>query len=366
MTLDQIPAGAVRDYLVANPDLYVLGEIVSGPHENEFPFVANDPHAGKHEGNVFWFFEARNNMCHQFQSSGTSNDNCLKALWIRVHSMAIGAEVRAPFSEHSVLVVAEICNQGANGALGNQCGVVELTGVENYGEVHSMYKKTGCLGIPDGIYHPSQYSVNGPNPDNAQVPYVANQGRGTASSPLKLFWNSQRNQVLEASLPVNNLFQIAWTEHAFGTPSQNLDLCADPANDLVQFDSTDDGMKRIFVFWTLQADLDGFSRPDAGFVDREGNEDPSCTETGPACFPFFIGAGVPAGDAFYNLQVRNAGDFTQEIIHPDSPFAVPVDVTVPGWFRPGAPLTASLDWAESAWSWFLDEFHLSLDHVHNH
>lgn len=323
----QLPDGPVRDYVLAHPELYTFGQIISGPAENIFPHPA-----GKHEGYVWFFFETRGPTCHQFTGSGTPPDKgCLKSLLIRVHSMAIGHEARAPLSEHSVIAVAELCNRNGT-QVGSQCGIAQLSAVENYGEVHSQYKESGCPGIPSGVYHEPQYSVNGPNPDNAQPPYVANQGRGNASSPLKLFWNSQSNAVTGN---LNQLFEIAWTEHAFGTPSQDSALCADEANDLLQFTSTDAGMRRIFVFWTFEADLGDFPRPFSGFVNRMGARDDSCTENSLSCYPIFIDENVPPGDFFYNLPVRNAGDFTQDIIHAQSPNAVPVEVTVPGWFAPG-------------------------------
>lgn len=344
---DQLPESSIKAFIGERMWLYNLNNgIRSSPLENVFPHPN-----GKHEGFMFGYFDLSTNLCLQFTGAGTPpNADCLKSMWFRLHSMGIAHEARAALSEHSDIIVAEVCSRNPDGTtMSDNCNVILVSGKIGYGEVHSQYKETGCPGIPDGIYFPAPYSVGDGDGDDALPPYVAGHGNfASLTNPTKMFWNSQTVQVVVNQNPalfdINNLFEVAWTETSFGKPNTDPNLCANEEFDLIQFESTNDpGMKRIIVFWTFDVDVTDLPRPTdedgnfldfEGFVDGRGNYAPACTQINDNCFPFFFPGDLPNRRVFFNLPVRNASNFANPPLT-GSPNAVPVDLTVPDWYAPG-------------------------------
>ncbi len=307
--VDDLPAGAIRDYLEANPLFAGVGQPwVSGPTENLYPFPA-----GKHEGYKHLWQEF--DTCHQFAPRPGEGSLCLKAVWLQVHSMGVAEELMAHHGEHSLTFVAEVC-----AADFMSCGVIAGGEVEHYGEVHAQYKRTDCPGIPDGIQYPEPYHTS-------QPPYAANHAdRNFLSRPARIFWSSLRSKTIEPYTgPVNNLIQVAWSENAFEVTSAVAGECADPAHDRVWAASTDAGYINQYVIWTVKIRSAVYPRPFIGYTDRNGNS-VACEEPGFDCIPFYISETVPPGDVFFNLPVKN------------DTFSTPagvIDITEPGVYMPG-------------------------------
>jgi hypothetical protein len=320
---EALPGGAIKDFLIENHEFQHVGHPwVSSEVENQFLYPP-----GKHEGMKMLYFDAaKDGVCHQFANTDDpSSGSCLKAIYLQVHSPGIGDESRTPGNVHSVTSIAEVCDRDGDG-LGTQCGVVQVAEIENYGEIHSLYKKAGCPGVPGGLYYPSPYSVDDGDGNSSQPPYVATVSSRGNSHPNRLFWSSLRNAVMEQYVPANYLLQVAWVENAWSVPNTDRLLCADPANDIVTADSTDEGFINQYVIWTVRIDIEDYPRPHDGFTTRHGEPAPGCTAPGFDCLPIHIGADVPAGDVFFNLPVRN-NDFSTAVEI--------IDITEPGVLRPG-------------------------------
>ena len=325
---EDLPEGLIKDFLTENPEFQDISfPWVSSEVENVFPYPS-----GKHEGFKKLFFEYPVGECHQFTGVNPPSGNCVRSAYLQVHSPGIADEARTAGSTHSVTGIFEVCNKSFT-----SCGVVQVAELENYGEIHSLYKETGCPNVPGGVYYPSPYSVGDGNGDDAQPPYVANSVPSVQGArPNRLFWSSLRNSLMEKFVPANYLLQIAWTENAWSIPSTTPSLCANPNNDIVTADSTEDGFINQYVIWTIEVDLGAFDRTDAegnivdfdGFTTRDGHPDSLCTESSFSCLPIHIDASVPLGDVFFNLPVRN-NNFAQ------SPDAIVIDLTEPGLVRPG-------------------------------
>jgi hypothetical protein len=323
MCFEDLPEGAIKDFLAANPEFQEVGhDWVSSPIENLYPLSE-----GKHEGYKMIYFEAaKDGLCYQSKNSGViPDDNCIKAILLTVHSIGTGHASRTPGGIHSLTAVAEVCNRDGD-VLGDQCGIVQVAEMEHYGEIHSIYKNTGCPGVADGVYYPSPYTVNDGNGNDAQPPYVASVVSRRDNHPPRLFWSSLRNSLMEQYVPANYLVQVAWTENAWSVPNTDPALCADPAHDIVVADSTDEGFINQFVLWTVSIDIEDYPRPFDGFTTRDGKPVADCTEPGFYCLPIHIDESVPAGDVFYNVPVRNT-DFSTAVDI--------VDITEPGVMRPG-------------------------------
>lgn len=307
--VDDLPPGAIRDFLVSNPLFAGVGQPWrSSDVENGYPHTN-----GKHEGYKHLFQEFTD--CYQFNAQ--PGPLCVKAIWLQVHSMGTAHEVRVSGSVHSLTFVAEVCDAGFS-----NCGIVAGGEIEHYGEIHSQYKQTDCPGVPGGITYPEPYHT-------AQPPYVA--GHVARSNffdrPARLFWSSTTNPVIVPYLgDFNNLIEVAWAENAFQVPNTNPDLCANPEHDMTWAPSTNDGFINQYVIWTLRINIEDFPRPFSGFTNRDGLLDTSCTEPGFSCIPLTISATVPEGEALFNLEVDN-DDF-------DTPAGV-IDITEPNVYMPG-------------------------------
>jgi len=304
--VDDLPPGAIRDFLEANPLFAGVGQPwLSGPAENLYPYP------GKHEGYKHLYQEF--DTCYQFQVRADSL--CLKAVWLQVHSMGVVAEIMAPHSQHSLTFVAEACDPTFT-----QCGIIAGGEIEHYGEIHSQYKATDCPGVPDGIVYPDQYHTS-------QPPYVANHtARDFFSRPARIFWSSLRSATIAPYVgEVNNLIQVAWVENAFEVTSSNPALCANPDHNRVWTTSTNDGFINQYVIWTVKVRSALYPRPFVGYTDREGNS-VACDEPGFDCIPLYVSDTLPPGDIFFNLPVANDAFTTP---------AGAIDITEPNVFMPG-------------------------------
>lgn len=304
MCFSDLPNGPVKSFISDNMWIYNLdNEVKSSPTENTL----------KHDG--FKFLFAKFNGCQQFGNSDrVGNDSCITEALFRVHSLGIAEAMRTPNSKHSIMVVANICDQSLT-----NCGVGVFPEVESYGEVHSQYKKTGCFNLEGGVMHPDKYSINAGAGNNAQPPYVANR----TSKFDQVLWSSLTNPAVQ--LDENHLVQVAWSENMFETVNNDPNLCADPNFDLLHYSSTNEGFKNQYLFDTIVLNIDSFSRPFDGYVSPNGLINNSCNSPSLNCFRTIIESSVPQGDAFYNIAVRNIGQSTTGVV---------IDITEPNIYMP--------------------------------
>lgn len=307
--VEDLPAGAIRDFLEANPLFAGVGQPWrSSDTENGYPHEI-----GKHEGYKHLYQEFA--ACYQFNTA--PGPLCVRAIWLQVHSMGTAHEVRVANSVHSLTFVAEVCDANFS-----NCGVVAGGEIEHYGEIHSQYKQAGCPDVPGGVVYPEPYHADHP-------PYVANNAARSDffSRPARLFWSSLRSEAIAPYVgEVNNLIQVAWVENAYEIPNTDPSMCAHHEHDLVWSTSTNDGFLNQYAIWTLKIQIENYPRPFSGFTNRDGLLDTSCTEPGFSCIPLFISDTVPAGDALFNLPVDNDSLNT--------PAGV-IDITEPDVYMPG-------------------------------
>lgn len=308
--VEDLPAGAIRDYLEANPLFAAVGQPwQSTAMENVFPWPM-----GKHEGYKHLFQEY--DSCLQLQETPGENFRCLKAIWLQVHSVGTAHAARTPGGIHSLTFVAEVCDLGFV-----NCGIVAGGEIEHYGEVHSQYKTTDCPGVPGGVVYPTPYH-------NLQPPYVANVvARDFSNRPARMFWSSIRSgSMIPYVGNVNNLIQVGWSENAFEVTSAEPATCANPDYDRVWAESTDAGFINQYAIWSVLIKIADYPRPYTGFTTREGLAATGCTEPGFSCIPLYISDTVPAGDMLFSVPVIN-----DSFSHP----AGVIDITEPGVYMPG-------------------------------
>lgn len=302
----------IKSWIADNMWVYDIDNVVkSSPSENLYPYPV-----GKHVGFKFLYTEFP--TCQQYSGGVNMPGNgCIKAIWVRIHSLGTAEAMRTPGNTHSFMMIAEVCDAGFN-----TCDVVQIAENEFYGEIHAIYKKEGCYNVPGGIEYAPKYSINHGAGAQAQPPYVATR----TSLFDQAFWSSLTNQGL-LGIDVNNLLNVAWMERMFENPNTDPNLCADPAQDLLHFTSTNEGFLNQYAFETIDINIDGYPRPFDGFTDPDGHPAPGCSAPSSSCYPIHIGSNVPAVDSYYNVVVRNIGQSgAQHTV---------IDITEPNVFMPG-------------------------------
>jgi hypothetical protein len=228
---------------------------------------------GKHTGYQFLYEEATG--CADRTNSGA---NCPVSYLLEVHSIGTGHAFRTRV--HSFRLLATICGPGGR----PPCGLVEMGGHFDFGQLHSQYKQTLCPLPGSAVYEgdangfaPPYTSINGSARDAAYWNAVITPGTERAFDPAP-----QRH------------VSAAWFElDPWSVPGPGA-ACVDPANDVLT-----GGRQTRFQLFILSVKLDSLptARPFSGFTDVYGDLAPDCQAEGPNCVPLYIGEGVPAGDA---------------------------------------------------------------------
>lgn len=229
---------------------------------------------------------------------------------IRVEHHRMGGLLDLLVRNHSFYQEVRICK-------GDRCGVMKFGGWNDYGILHSPYKKA-ILPLP-GI---------DPSPVNQTIdedPYRAAQPLAeTKEIATRAFARSKGGGLVE---DVNNDVVSLWTtqpgRYGFnrlggtfnivfddwqGVDASNpsrVDLLCDPANSPCRFNSSEHGLFTAWAYvpFELDNDGDGFVSY-IGFTDRMGNIVQGCAAPAMDCVPLLIN-NAPVGYAAWNVPTNN-------------------------------------------------------------